>query len=314
MNNTKRAIALSAGLMTAATGAMAAETAGPAAPPQTHDLRAAELPPIPGWYGAIGVGIRDLTEFTNNNGDAIFPDTKGTQTVYALSAMYVMPEMYRGGRLAFLGVATLQDLDASLTASLPSQTLNKEPTDLTLGVIWSKAQYEMPDGPPMGPPPGRAFALGLETVFPIGDGSQGSIVVKPNIAYTYRTAAKWLDGTEVSGRLSYNHVTERTTNHPVFTGEYKDGDYLAFDFAVTERYRNFQFGLAGTYMKAIQDDKPAANYTGPTAGRMEELALGAVLNVDLGPTSAVKMKYTKGVKSKNLVAGDLFQIAYIRKF
>lgn len=168
----------------------------------------------------------------------------------------------------------------------------------------------------MGPPPGYAYALGMEAVIPLGDASAGSLVIKPNVAYTYRTGPLWLDGTEFSGRISYNHVTERETRSPDprVTGHYKDGDYIAADFAITERYKNFQFGLAGTYMKAIQDDKPGADYTGLKQGRMEELALGAVLNIDLGPTSGIKMKYTKGIKSKNLTAGDLFGITFVQKF
>jgi len=165
----------------------------------------------------------------------------------------------------------------------------------------------------MGPPPGDAYSFGLRATLPGGDASLGSRVISPNAAFTYRTDPVLLDGTEVSARLSYNHVTERDSRLiPGF--RYKDGDYLALDFAVTERYRNFQFGLAGTYMNAIEDDTPGAGYPGPVAGRMEELALGGVLNIDLGPSSAIKMKYTRNVTATNMSQGDLFAIQFVSKF
>lgn len=313
MSLNKSVLALSAGLITAATGAMAAEELAPAQPPQTSDIRAAELPPVPGWYFSGAYGNRQVYAATDDDGNDVFPDTSVTQEVYGVGALYVMPQKVYDGTLGFYGVTTWQVIEGNPGGPLPAVDTGRQWVDAVIGAVWSKANYRMPDGPPMGPPPGYAYALGLQLTIPGGDGSLGSPVIQPNVAFTYRTDPILLDGTEFSTRVSYNHVTERESRLvPGF--DYKDGDYIAIDFAVTERYRNFQFGLAGTYMKQIEDDIPGAGYPLPTAGRMEELAVGAVVNMDLGPTSAIRMKYTKGVSSANLSEGNLFGIQYITKF
>lgn len=247
----------------------------------------------------------------------VFTDTDATETVKGLGLLYVMPRPVGSGRLGFYGVAAFQSLDGTLGGPLPAVSTNDQFIDAVVGAVWSHAKYEMPEGPPMGPPPGRAYSLGLQLTIPGGNASLGSLVVQPNIAYTYRTKPMLLDGTEFSARLAYNHVTERDSD--IIPGtRCKDGDYIALDFAVTERYRNFQFGIAGTYMKQIQDDKPGAGYPVGAlpigGGRMEELAIGPVLNIDLGPSTAIKIKYTKSVVSKSLTKGDLFGIIFVKKF
>lgn len=313
MSSRLLALGLSAGLMTAATGAMAAEENAPAQPPQTHDIRAAELPPIPGFYGGLAYGTRLVRELTDDNGDAVFPDTSLTQHVVGLSGLYVLPQEFRGGNLGLYGVSTWQAVNGNPGGPIPAVDTGGEWVDAVVGVVWSKSEYQIPEGPPTGPPPGFAYALGLQATIPGGEGSLESFVISPNVSLTYRTEPLLLDGTEFSARLSYNHVRERDSGRiPGFT--YKDGDYLALDFALTERYRNFQFGLIGTYMTQVQDDEPGAGYPGPNGGRMEELALGAVVNMDLGPTSAIKMRYTTGVSSSNLAAGDLFGVQFVQKF
>lgn len=307
------AVGLSVGLVTAATGAMAAEEGVPAQPPQTHDIRSAELPPAPGFYYGVAYGNRKVRDITNDDGDGIFPDTSVTQQVFGLSGLYVSPNKFYDGSLGYYAVTTWQDVEGTPGGPIPAVNTGREWVDAVVGVVWSKANYRMPDGPLMGPPPGSAFALGLQATIPGGDGSLGSLVLSPNVAFTYRTEPMLLDATEFSARLSYNHVTERDSN--LVSGfKYKDGDYLALDFALTERYKNFQFGPIGTYMKQIEDDKPGAGYPGQVAGRMEELALGLVVNMDLGPTSAIKVRYTKGVRAKNMSKGDLFGIQYVSKF
>lgn len=311
------ALGLVAGLMTAATGAMASERAAPAAPPQTHDIRSAELPPMPGLYGSIAYGQRKVSAIHDTNGDAVFPDTDATETVKGLGLLYVMPEPVGSGRLAFYGVTTFQDLDGTLGGGTPALNESNRWVDAVVGAVWSKAHYQMPEGPPMGPPPGYAYSFGLQATIPGGDGSLGSLVVSPHAAFTYRTKPILLDGTEFSARLTYNHVTTRDSDIVPGT-RYKDGDYIALDFAITERYKMVTFGLAGTYMKQIEDDRAGAGY--PVGllpfggGRMEELAIGGVVNIDLGPTSALKVKYTKSVVAKNISKGNLLGIVYVRKF
>lgn len=310
---TKYAVGLSAGLMTVASAAIAAEEGVPAQPPQTHDIRAAELPPVPGTYVGLAYGNRKVREVTDANGDGLFEDTDVTQQVVGISGLYVLPQKIYGGALGFYGVTTWQQIEGTPGGPIPPVDTGTEWVDMVLGVTWSKAQYRLPDGPPMGPPPGFVQSIGLQATIPGGDGSLGSVVISPNVALTYRTDPILLDGTEFSIRASYNHVTERESRI-IDAFDYKDGDYLAFDFAVTERYKNFQFGFIGTYMLQIEDDEPGEGYPGPVAGRMEELALGVVLNMDLGPTSAIKARYTKGVEAKNMSQGDLFGIQYVQKF
>jgi len=295
------------------TAARAGEDEPAAPPPQTSERREAGWPPRPGFYFGLDYGKRQVRDLAGPTGDGLVGNTAITQQVYGRSCLYVMPQKIYGGTVGFYGVGTVQAVEGAPGGPFPAINTGTEFVDVVLGATWSRAHYKMPDGPPMGPPPGYAYALGLQATIPGGDGSLGSVVVSPNAALTYRTGPVLLDGTEFSIRASYNHVTERESG--IINGfNYKDGDYVALDFAVTERYRNFQFGLIGTYMKQIEDDRPGAGYPGATQGRMEELALGAVLNMDLGPTSAIRVRYTKGVRAKNLFQGDLFGIQYIQKF
>lgn len=313
MSLKKFAVGLSAGLMMTGTGVIAAEEGAPAQPPQTHDIRAAELPPVPGFYYGLAYGQRQVRDLTDSDGDAIFDNTDVTQQVLGVSGLYVLPQKFYGGSLGFYGVGTVQAVEGAPGGPFPEIDTGNEFVDFVVGATWSQATYRMPDGPPMGPPPGVAYAIGLQATIPGGDGSLGSLVVSPNVALTYRTDPILLDGTEFSIRGSYNHVTERDSG--IVDGfKYKDGDYISFDAALTERYRNFQFGFVGTFMKQIEDDVPGEGYPLPPQGRMEELVLGVVLNMDLGPTSAIKARYGKGVSSKSMFEGDLFGIQYVRKF
>lgn len=312
MSLRKIALGITAGLVTTATCAMAAEEGAPAQPPQTHDIRSAELPPVPGLYFGLTYGNRKVRNMNDNNGDPIFPDTSLMQNVFGLAALYVKPQKVYDGTLAFYGLTAWQNVKGNPGGPLPAVNENGQWVDAIFAAIWSKAHYRMPDGPPMGPPPGYAYAFGLQTTLPGGEGSLGSLVISPNTAFTYRTDPILLHGTEFSNRLSYNHVTERDSR--IIPGfDYKDGDYIVLDAALTERYKNFQFGAVSTYMKQIEDDVAGAGYPGPVNGRMEELVIGGLLNIDHGMTSALKMRFTKGIRARNMAEGNFFSIQFIKK-
>jgi hypothetical protein len=290
------------------------------------DVRAAELPPEPGFYGGANLTYFRSRSLTDANGDNIFSDTKQDIVVPGVGILYVMPDEFLGGRVGFSAEfgygrneTTVTNLPIGPGGSGVSGD-NYGLFDPVIGVKWSKATYDMKNAPQFGPPPGFVYSLGLDATLPIGSyevdvvGNPGfnSLVLSPNVAMTYRTAPLLLDGTEFSAGFAYNRVFERDEGNEGLP--YKDGDFITANFAVTERYKMFQFGLIGTYVKQVQDDEADPARVAALAGRYETMSLGAVLAVDLSATSGVKFKYLQDVYAENSFKDRRFSIGVYRKF
>jgi hypothetical protein len=288
------------------------------------DVRAAELPPEPGFYVGTGLVYFNSRSLRGANGDEVFPDTKQDVAVPGVGLLYVMPDEFLGGRVGFSAQFAYGRNDTTVTnlPAGPGGTSilgdNYGFFDPVVGVRWSKGDYNMENAPEMGPPPGFIYSLSLDMTLPIGAYESGRVanpgfdafVLTPNVAMTYRTAPLLLDGTELSASLSYSRVFERDAGN---TGlPYKDGDFITADFALTERYKMFQFGLAGTYVDQVQDDQ--SDVPGTANGRFETLSLGAVLAIDFSPTSGVKFKYLQDVHAENAFKDRRFSFGVYRKF
>ncbi|MDY6860741.1 MAG: transporter [Pseudomonadota bacterium] len=332
MTNIFRNIALSVLAVSAgcalAGSAQAAEVFQPTTPGGNHDIRAAELPPEPGLYFLGAFARTSNDKITDDSGNAIFPDTDQTVSVGGLGALYVFPDEIAGGRLGaslVFGYGTNDLVVTNLPVGPGGTPIRGDNTglfDLTGELVWSKAHYNPPN-PAAGPvpiPSGFAYSFGLGFTAPIGafDGDKtgnpgfNNWVLSPSIAATWRSDPIWLHGTELSVRASYNHNFKREDSTGGF--EYNDGDYVIADVALTERYNMFQFGVAGTMIKQIEDDEGSLAVPDGTRGRVSSLKAGPIVAIYLPDTSIVKMKYLVDIDTENTFEGNRFQVAYIKKF
>ncbi|MCJ2877410.1 transporter [Rhizobium pusense] len=312
----------------------AAEFMQTSTPGGTTDIRAAELPPEPGLYligGLVGVNRDRLND---GDGNELFPDTEARLRIGSIGGIYVYPGEFLGGRMASSLIFSYGQNKTTITNTTPADLSSNriglfDPyTDL---FFWSKSWYEgPPPGAPGQQPPSADFippmpvgftlGLGLGATIPLGIfdnkevGNPGfhNWVISPNIAVTYRTKPILLDATEFSARLWYNHNFEREDSTGGFT--YRDGDYLSMDFAVTERYQRYQFGLAGNVKWQVQDDEGTPATPALDGQRHKSIQLGPILAVDFPEyRSTISLKYMTDVYSRNAFVGDYLLLSFSKK-
>ena len=314
--------------------ASAAEFYQTSTPGATSDIRAAELPPESGFYAIGGVWGNWRNRLNDGSGNEIFPDTSERLFQGQLGGMYVYPGEILGGRVASSLIFIYGEHDLTITKTTPAPLSNKNTglfdaySDL---FFWSKSWYDGPPPtaagqpqpspdfvPPM--PVGLTLGFGLGVTAPIGKFDNAAVgnpgfhnwVLSPNAAVTYRTKPILLDATEFSARVFYNHNFDRDDSTGGFT--YRDGDYISADFAVTERYNRYQFGLAGNIKWQTEDDEgsPAVS---PTDGRRHKsIRLGPIIAVDFPEyRTTVSLKYLTDVYTRNAFEGDYLQLSFIRK-
>ncbi len=303
-------------------------------PGATTDIRAAELPPEPGLYAIGGLWGNWRDRLNDGNGNAMFPDTSERLVQGQLGGLYVYPGEIFGGRMASSLVFAYGKHDLTITKTQPVDLSSRNTGffDAYSDVFfWSKSWYEGPPPaaldqprpsadfiPPL--PVGLTLGFGLGVTVPIGRFDNTAVgnpgfnnwVLSPNVAFTYRTRPILLDATEFSARLFYNHNFERDNSTGGFS--YRDGDYLSADFAVTERYSRFQFGLAGNIKWQIQDDDGSAAVPATGGQRHKSIRLGPVLAIDFPESrSTLSLKYLTDVYTRNAFDGDYLQLSFIRK-
>jgi hypothetical protein len=305
-----------------------------ATPGGATDIRAAELPPEPGLYvigGLVGVNRDRLND---SAGNALFPDTDAKLRVGSVGAIYVYPGEFLGGRMASSFILTYGQNKTTITNTTPSDLSSNRVGwfDPYADVFfWSKSWYQGPPPgsagqpkpspdfiPPM--PVGFTLGLGLGVTIPLGIfdnkevGNPGfhNWVLSPNIAVTYRTKPILLDATEFSARLWYNHNFDRDNATGGFT--YRDGDYLSMDFAVTERYQRYQFGVAGNIKWQVQDDEGTPAVPAVDGQRHKSIQLGPIIAVDFPEQRAtVSLKYLTDVYNRNSFVGDYLLLSFSKK-
>lgn len=320
-------------LMTA-DASQAAEFYQTTTPGATTDVRAAELPPEPGLYAIGGLWGNWRDRLNDGNGNAMFPDTDERLFQGQLGGLYVYPGEFLGGRTASSLVFAYGKHDLTITKTLPVDLSSKNTGffDAYSDVFfWSKSWYEGP--PPTAPgqsqpsadfvppmPVGLTLGFGLGVTMPIGRFDNTAVgnpgfnnwVLSPNVAFTYRTRPILLDATEFSARLFYNHNFERDDSTGGFS--YRDGDYLSADFAVTERYSRFQFGLAGNVQWQVQDDDGSTAVPAIGGQQHQSVRLGPVLVIDFPESrSTLSLKYLTDIYTRNAFEGDYLQLSFIRK-
>jgi len=310
-------------------GLQAAEFYQTVTPGATGDIRAAELPPEPGFYAIGGLWGNRRDALLDRSGNRMYPDTEEDLLQGQLGGLFVYPGELLGGRLASSVVFAYGKHDLTVTNTLPVD-LTEEQTGLFDAYsdlfFWSKSWYK---GPPMGlqpgsdfipPPVGFTFGFGLGITIPIGNFSGTTVgnpgfnnwVLSPNIAFTYRTAPLLLHGTEFSTRIFYNHNFDREDTTGGFS--YRDGDYISADFAVTERFNQFQFGLAGNIKWQVEDDEGSLAVPAVDGQRHKSFRLGPLLAIDLpDKQGTVTLKYLADVYNRNSFEGGYLQLSFIRK-
>jgi len=319
---------------TSGESALAAEFYQTVTPGATTDIRAAELPPEPGFYAVGGLWGNWRDSLRDGRGNEMFPDTDERLLQGQLGGLLVYPGEVLGGRLASSFVLVYGKHDLTVTKTLPADLSAKHTgmfdaySDL---FFWSKSWYQGPPPgtageplpsadfvPPM--PVGFTLGLGLGVTIPIGtfDGATvgnpgfNNWVLSPNVAFTYRTPPLLLDGTEFSARTFYNHNFERHDSTGGFS--YRDGDYISADFAVTERYSRFQFGLAGNIKWQIEDDDGSPAVPATDGQRHKSIRIGPILAIDFPEhRSTITVKYLTDVYNRNSTEGDYLQLSFIRK-
>ncbi len=250
------------------------------------DIRVALMPP-PGLYG-VGVGIGFPL------GDLSLP----SQTLPAsgfgfnggIGLLNVYDAKFLGGTLASSVFAGYQDLCFGLKGT------GKKPCSAGAMDVYSDLMlwnFFIPD---------EHTTASQETVFPIayGLGIQAGFGVNfptgaydakdsvhvgsnvfdlaPNFSFTYTVPSILGPGlgqaTEFSGRASFNYYTENPDTN------YQSGAIAALDFAVTQRWGNWQFGATGTAWTQVADDKIEGNRVGSDGRRASTVLLGPLISYD----------------------------------
>ena len=104
------------------------------------------------------------------------------------------------------------------------------------------------------------------------------------------------EGTEFSAKFYWNNYLENPETN------YRTGDLLNLDFAVTEHIGRWQVGVAGFYAWQIEDDKIGGVRIPPDGRQGELLQLGGVVAYDMPEYgSSVKVKALRSVEAENTV-------------
>ncbi|MCC4596997.1 transporter [Xanthomonas campestris pv. phormiicola] len=286
-----------------AASAHASETPIYGGPIGGTDIGGAYLPPQPGLYLAGVFADAKSDRYYDRNRDRLPIDTTFAANAAVLGALYVYPGTFLGGSLA----SSAQIGFGQRCLRFGTRSCTSGATDLYTDVVfWSRFLGSAATAPGAGGghlPYGLVVGGGLGVTAPTGAYSKarsantgGNIfIVSPNVAATYLTGPNFLggDGTEISGRLFYSSPRRNDA-----TG-FDAGAVVDLDWALTQRYGNWQVGLTGQQAEQIENDRladgqrsGALKFSQGTVGPMV-----AVFVPSIG--SFVKVKLTFGYDTKN---------------
>ncbi len=287
----------------------AAEGTTAAGPVGGPDIRAAFLP-RPGLYGAfISLGTRSpqVRDGSGNpraglNAVNIYGGTAGG------ALLYVPDVKVLGGSIGILGVAGVGFLCGQIVSSTPARCVSGF-GDSYVETSWSRFFGFTRPSREKGAYPireGLAVATGIGVVFSTGpynqriQSSNGVSVgkniwdVAPSIAFTYTTPPLLAEGTEFSTKIYLNNYFKNSVT------DYKSGTLLDIEFAVSEHIGRWQIGVAGYYLRQLEDDRRAGVSVAPDGRRLKTMSLGGVINYDLPEINAsLKLKARTSVFAYN---------------
>ncbi|UUD63108.1 transporter [Pseudomonas seleniipraecipitans] len=271
------------------------------------DIGAAYLPPEPGLY--MGAGYIGLTSdrFQDVNGNKVPFDTGFDASAGVVGLNYVYDSKVFGGSIA----SSAQVAYGRRCIRFGERNCSSGIADIYSDVFfWSKYLGGGESGnPTLAPLPyGLTIGAGLGVTMPTGRYDQdqpvntggNTWILSPNLAATYLTGPKYSlggDGTEFSARLYYSEpLRNRDTN-------FDAGTVVNLDWAITERYGNWQVGIAGQQAKQIESDKlPDGTRTNET--KFSSGSVGPVVSVFVPSIgSQIKVKAAANYDAENTFSG-----------
>ncbi len=283
------------------------------------DIRNALIPPVPGFY----LGLADVPAYyrqvNGDNGQKLpgVHDVDVEANIVGGALQYVYPFKLYGGT-----VASLLQFDYATESTFKIGNLGIHQTSVGWGdpyldvVKWSR-NFGSFGGPPQHVrypfPYGLTVLAAYSMEIPIGtyepqklapDGHNVVFII-PNLAVTYMTEPNFLgDGAEFDAHLFFDYSAE---NHET---DYQSGPPIDVDFAITERDKIFQYGVAGFYARQIQNDYHDGLVVAPNGKHFEAFKLGPIFAVDFPRQHlTVKFKASLGIESHNTLDGTNFVIS-----
>jgi len=265
------------------TYANAAENIKPAGPIGGTDIRQAILPPPGVYVVGIGVGL-GFPEYWTGDGDL---DAKGGSRVFGVGGAIVYDVSFFGGSIASTAFASHERTCFGFKGG--KETCSEGQGDIYSDLLmWSRnfplAHEQSKTAPWI--PYGLNVLVGVGMTLPTGKYNSSRMInvsanvydFAPNAAVTYIVPSifgdQFGDATEFSARVFYNKYTK---NHDT---DYQTGDIVSMDFSVSQRFGQWQAGLAGTGFVQIKDDD-VNGFTPPNNGnRAKSLSLGPVVSYD----------------------------------
>lgn len=308
----------------ASTAARAVEGPTAAGPIGGTDMRSGMLPP-PGLYFGTMQLVAQTIDFLDGNGNTIpgLEDAKLTKGVGGPFLYYVPETKIFGGHVAIAGIVPVVHQCGRLF------TGTQDDCDTGVGdpyveIAWSRffgnwrpsehaGAYPIPEG--------LSVLLGIGAVIPAGKFtardplsqalSAGTNIwdFAPTVAVTYTTKPILAEGTELSAKLYWNNYLENPDT------EYRTGDVLNVDFALTEHIGRFQAGIAGLYAVQIEDDKISGFQVPPDGRRGELFQIGGVIGYDMPEhASSFKVKALVAPFAENTVTSWGVALGWIKKY
>ncbi|MGA3127919.1 MAG: transporter [Candidatus Korobacteraceae bacterium] len=312
---------LVAALLCLSSTAMASEGGLFGAPIGGTDINNALLPP-PGVYGAlVFLGTNGATYEGNNSKPTDYPSSLSAAN-YGGGVLIVYPWKLGGGHFASQFQLAEQQLWQKLTVVPPPHTLTLKGSGNGLAdsyadlLTYSKFIGHAGVKPLTGPGTARipyGFTLGasMGMEIPLGNYNvnnfsptnhvanegHGTWIYIPSIAGTY-VVSPFLPGakaTFLDARFFYE------VSHQNSADGYKGGRIVDVDFAATEKFKQFQAGIAGAFAQQITDDhNKAGAIVAPDGNRFEKLIMGPVVSYYVPAIRTnFKLKTTFGVHNTN---------------
>lgn len=294
------AIAIPIVLSSPGMSAHAAESITYGGPRGGTDIGEAYLPPASGFYGIALAWAATPNAYYGNNNRTSPLKFDGTAIIPGLGLLYVYPFKLAGGTLATSALET----DAGYTHLCVNNVCK---TVTGLGDLYSDilmwSRYLGPSTDPHSLPYGLTVKAAFSMQFPTGKYQAYAEVpsfgynvyrIIPNVALTYLTGPNALgDGVELSTQVFYGITPVNSATN------YKSGDTVDIDFAVSERTGRWEYGIAGNYAFQLQGDK-VNGVAVPGGNKIGIAAIGPVVSYAIPSwKSVVKAKLQLPIYTKN---------------
>lgn len=288
------------------------------------DMRSGMLPPPGLYYGSVQL-VAGTIDFLDGRGKTA-PGLEDAHLVKGVGGpfLYYVPETKLfGGHVAVAGIVPAVHQCGHLFSGQPD-SCDTGIGDPYVEIAWSRFFGTWRPSRALGAYPiaeGLSVLLGFGAVIPVGAFtsrdpraqaiSAGTNIwdFAPTVALTYTTPAILAEGTEFSAKLYWNNYLENPDT------EYRTGNVLSVDFAVTEHIGRFQVGVAGIYAAQVEDDKIAGARIPPAGRRAELFQVGGVVGYDMPEhASSFKVKGLLAPFAENSVTSWGVALSWIKKY